>query len=241
VSSSGNHSTEDGTGNYPTTKTSWYVLTGITVESTTASGTLVTFGDSITDGAGSSSNANNRYPDYLARRLVAASGGPKLGVVNAGIGGNRVLNDAGNTSGYSALHRFSRDALGQPAVKDVILLEGINDIRGTSVTSASLIDAYKTLISQAHGAGVAIFGATILPCGGASGMTSANESVRTAVNNWIRTSGAFDGVVDFDAAIRDPNDHTKMQAAYDHGDHLHPNNAGYQAMANAVNLGMLRY
>ncbi|WP_410812728.1 RICIN domain-containing protein [Micromonospora sp. 067-2] len=241
VSTAGDHAAEDGTGNYPTTNTSWFLLAGLTVVSPTAGSTLVAFGDSITDGYGSTNNTNRRYPDHLARRLVAASGGPRLGVVNVGIGGNRVLTDAGTVYGYSALHRFSRDALGQPGVSQVLLLEGVNDIRGSTVTAQQIISAYQTLIAQAHGAGVAIHGGTILAFNGSSGWTTTQENVRTSINAWIRTSGAFDSVVDFDAALRDPASPTRLLPAYDRGDHLHPNDAGYAAMANAVDLSRLRY
>ncbi|HLL67926.1 MAG TPA: RICIN domain-containing protein [Micromonosporaceae bacterium] len=238
ISTPGNHAAEDGTGNYPTTIGSWFFLSGLSVVSPNATGTLVAFGDSITDGALSTSNANRRYPDYLARRLVAQPGGPKLSVVNAGIGGNRVLADG---SGRSALNRFAQDALGQPNVRSVILLEGINDINGNaSLSPQAVIDGYQKLINQAHAAGVAIYGGTLLPEAGYRSHTPAVESTRQAINTWIRTSGAFDGVVDFDQAVRDPADPTKMRAAYDSGDHIHPNDAGYQAMANAVDLAMLK-
>ena len=242
VSATGDHAADDGTSRYPSTKSSWHFLSGLEVTSTTATGTLVAFGDSITDGAKSSKGTNRRYPDYLARRLAAVSGGPRLGVVNAGIGGNRVLTNAGNTYGDRALDRFAHDALDQPSVKDVILLEGINDItNSSSLTAKQLTDAYQTLITKAHNAGVAVYGGTITPFGHFSGYTAGRESIRQAVNKWIRTSGAFDGVIDFDAAIRDPRETTRILPAYDSGDHLHPGDRGYQAMANTVNLAALRY
>ncbi|GHG41581.1 MULTISPECIES: SGNH/GDSL hydrolase family protein [Amycolatopsis] len=242
VSTTGDHATDDSTSRYPSTKNSWHFLSGLEVTSTTATGTLVAFGDSITDGLKSSKGTNRRYPDYLARRLATVIGGPQLGVVNAGISGNRVLTDAGSTNGNSALHRFAHDALAQPNVKDVILLEGINDITTNStLTAKQLTDAYQTLITQAHQAGVAVYGGTITPFGHFSGYTTGRENIRQAVNKWIRTSGTFDGVADFDAAIRDPAETTRILPTYDSGDHLHPGDRGYQAMANAVNLAALRY
>jgi lysophospholipase L1-like esterase len=241
VSSAGDHAAEDGAENYPSTKASWYFLGGLDVTSTTATGTLVAIGDSITDGSKSTDGTERRYPDYLARRLAAQSGGPKLAVVNAGIGGNRVTQDAGDTYGISAVHRFSHDALSQTGVKDVIVLEGINDILHIGgLHSTDITNGYQTMIDQAHAAGVKIYGATLLPFGGNTGFNSSRETVRQNVNTWIR-AGHFDGYFDFDAALRDPNDTTKMRAAYDSGDHLHPGDAGYEVMANAVNLSKLAY
>jgi lysophospholipase L1-like esterase len=242
---SGNHVADDGLGNYPTNKWSWYFLEGLDVISSTATGTVVCVGDSITDGVGSTGGANRRWPDYLARRMNSASGGPTLGVVNAGIGSNRILTDAWVTN-PSLKSRFGRDVLGQPNVKSVILLEGINDIgsnagpNGSSpVTAADLQNGMKTVIDQAHAVGVKIIGGTILPYAGAQYYTPEGEQVRQAVNQWIRTSGAFDGVIDFDKAMQDPRNPQALNPAYASPDKLHPNDAGYQAMANAVNLALL--
>jgi lysophospholipase L1-like esterase len=246
VSTPGNHVGDDSTANYPGSSNagSWYFLSGLDVLSPTATGTVVAIGDSITDGYGSTWGANRRWPDDLARRLNAASGGTARGVVDAGIGSNRVLTDADSTN-PSLLKRFAHDALGQPGVKDVILLEGINDIGnnagtgGGALTAQQLESAYQTLINQAHAEGVKIYGATILPYQG-SGYYSANgESIREAVNQWIRTSGAFDAVIDLDAATRSSSNPLALNPAYDSGDHLHPSDAGYQAMANAVDLSLL--
>ncbi|MFI7294722.1 SGNH/GDSL hydrolase family protein [Streptomyces sp. NPDC050121] len=189
--------------------------------SPTAKGTVVAIGDSITDGSSATDNANQRWPDYLARRLQAESGGQRLGVVDAGI---------------AAVTRFSHDVLTQPGVKNAIVLEGINDINNTSVTADQIIAGYQTMINQAHTAGVRIIGGTILPN---STQTAAKAAIRTQVNNWIRTSGAFDAVIDFDAALRDPANPAQLLPAYDSGDHLHPNSAGMQAIANTVNLSLL--
>ncbi|MFI9583918.1 RICIN domain-containing protein [Streptomyces sp. NPDC052236] len=240
---SGNHVAEDGLGNYPTNKSSWYFLEGLDVISSTATGTLVCVGDSITDGVGSTWGANRRWPDYLARRMNSASGGPTLGVVNAGIGSNRILTDAGWTN-PSLKSRFGRDVLGQPNVKTVILLEGINDIgnnagpNGSSLTFEALRDGLLSVINQAHAAGVKIIGGTIMPYYGFNYWSVSGNEIRKAINQWIRTSGAFDGFIDFDKVMQDPSNPDRLNPAYD-SDHIHPNDAGYQAMANAVNLAQL--
>ncbi len=243
LSEAGNH-VDDADGNsYTTSTTSWYYLSGLDVRSSIP-GTIVAFGDSITDGYKTPTSAYARWPDDLARRLAAA--GHPMGVVDAGIGGNRVLTDVPNAwQGISAVKRFAHDALDQPGVRTVILMEGINDIGndagegGAPLTADALIAGYRNLIAQAHHAGVRIVGGTMLPDKGASYHTDAHEAIRQACNQWIRDSGAFDGVVDFDRAMQDPSDPSALRADYDSGDHLHPNAAGMQAMANAVDLGML--
>jgi lysophospholipase L1-like esterase len=244
VSAAGDHAAEEGAGGFTTPTQSWYYLSGLIAGSSGAEGTVVAFGDSITDGVGSAAGANARWPSDLARRLDAL-GGPALSVADEGIGGNRVL--AGSPwFGTSAEARFGRDALDQPGVRDIIVLEGINDIGfsadppGTDVSAAQIIAGYRQLIARAHARGLKIFGATLLPFKGAGYYTAAGEAKREAVNAWIRTSGAFDGVIDFDAVMRDPADPLMLNPAYDSGDHLHPNDAGYQAMADAISLQMLR-
>ena len=207
-----------------------------------ADGTVVALGDSITDGVGSTAGANARWPNDLARKLDAL-GGPTLAVADEGIGGNRVLIGA-RCCGASAEARFGRDALDQPGVRDVIVLEGINDIGfgaglGGDIDAAQIIAGYRQLIAEAHARRLKIFGATLLPFQGAGYYTAAGEAAREAVNTWIRTSGAFNGVIDFDAVMRDPADPLRLNTAYDCGDHLHPNDAGYQAMADAISLKML--
>jgi lysophospholipase L1-like esterase len=241
---SGNFASDDGTANYPAADNAWEYLEGVDVDSPTVSGTIVAFGDSITDGAYSTNGANHRWPNFLAQRIEGQPAGEQYSVVDAGIGGNRVLTDTGDQFGTSALHRFQHDALGEPGVKAVILLEGINDI-GTNIgpngalTAQDLINGYQTLISEAHSAGVKIYGATILPYQGAGYYTANGESIREAVNNWILTSGAFDGVFDTASALASPSNTLALNPAYDSGDHLHPNDAGYQAIASAVNLAAL--
>jgi lysophospholipase L1-like esterase len=245
VSAAGDHASEAGPGAFAIPARSWYYLSGLDVRSSGAAGTVVALGDSITDGVNSSVGGNDRWPNDLARRLGAVAG-PTLSVADEGIGGNRLLT-ASRCCGASAQARFARDALDQPGVRDVIVLEGINDI-GLSVgprhldaglTPARIIAGYRDLIAQAHARGVRIFGATLLPYHGAGYYSPAGEAIREAVNAWIRTSGAFDGVIDFDAVMRDPANPLRLNPAYDSGDHLHPNDAGYQAMADAINLDML--
>ncbi|HEX4725674.1 MAG TPA: SGNH/GDSL hydrolase family protein [Pseudonocardiaceae bacterium] len=245
LSRPGDFAADDDDGNYVLATTSWYYLDGLDVVTPTARGSVVAFGDSITDGFNTPNSAYAKWPDDLARRLLAGS--KPFGVVNAGIGGNRVLTDVPNISqGISAEKRFAHDALGQTGVRDVILLEGINDIgndaspNSAPLTAQDLIDGYLDLIAQAHAAGVRIIGATMLPVFGNGYYTPSNEAIRQAANDWIRTSGAFDGVVDFDQVIRDSSNPVAMNPAFDSGDHLHPNAAGMQAMANAIDLTLLK-
>jgi lysophospholipase L1-like esterase len=218
----------------------WMFVDGVDVlAAPKVTGTVVAFGDSITDTANTTGNANHRWPDFLARRLAAVSG-DTLSVVNAGLGGNRVLADRPGQPyyGVAGVKRFERDALGQSGVRAVILLEGINDI-GYSASSADIIAGYRQLIAAAHAAHTPIYGATLTPMGGSGIDSPDHQRTWREVNNWIRTSHAFDGVIDFAAATADPNDPTRMLAAYDSGDHLHPNDAGTRAMADAVSLAML--
>ena len=220
-----------------------FFLTDVEVSGPAAKATLVTFGDSITDGAGSTQDTNTRWPDALAERLQAEPALSSVAVANAGIGGNHLLHDG---YGPSAPSRFDRDALDKPGVRWIILLEGINDIGGSGyawdakdkVSPQQLIDGMKALIARAHARQVKIYGATLTPYGGNGWPyhSVAGEQTRQAVNDWIRHSGAFDGVVDFDLAIRDPAAPDRMLPAYDSGDHLHPGSAGYKAMAQAVDL-----
>jgi lysophospholipase L1-like esterase len=229
--------------------TSWYFLDGIDVLAPArVRGAIVALGDSITDGVGSPINADARWPNDLARRL-AARPGPTLSVIDEGIGGNRVLNDSA-CCGTSAVGRFDDDVRDQTGVRDVILLEGINDIGDsrstnpltaphTDVSALQIVDGYEQIIAAAHAAGLRIFGATLTPFEGARYWTPAGEAKREAVNRWILTSGAFDGVIDFARAVADPADPERLDPADDSGDHLHPDAAGYQAMAGAIDLGML--
>ena len=207
----------------------WYILSGVDVMANAKA--VVTLGDSITDGRGSTTNGNNRWPDAFAQRL-RTNGLTSVGVLNQGIGGNAVTSGG---LGPTALSRFSRDVLGQSGARWVILFEGVNDIGAGNVSAASLTSAYDTLIAQAHAQNLRIYGATITPFGSNGYYTAAHESVRQSVNTYIR-SGKFDAFIDFDAAVRDTSNPPKLQAAYDSGDGLHLNPAGYQKLADTVSL-----
>ncbi|MCD0483162.1 SGNH/GDSL hydrolase family protein [Streptacidiphilus sp. ASG 303] len=225
----------------------WYYLTGVDVLSSTATGTVVCFGDSITDGAAPVvGRVGGRWPDVLAARIAETRPDRPLGVVDLGIAGNKVLTDERNDAGPSGLGRFRADALTQPGLTDVFLLEGINDIGsrrgagGAPLTAAELVAAYRTLIGQARAAGAAVHGCTLMPFQGAAYYSDFGDAVRQEVNRWIRTGGAFDSVVDLERTVRDPQYPGRYNAAYDLGDHLHPNDAGYTAMGAAVDLSALR-
>lgn len=249
VSGAGDHASEAAATAFTTQTQSWYYVSDVVVRSSRAFGTVVAFGDSITDGFQSTVGANARWPNDLARRLDALRG-PTLSVADQGISGNRVLN-SDLCCGDNALARFERDALDQKGVRTIIVLEGINDFGFsavppnpvidpvTDVSAAQVIAGYKQLIAQAHARGLKIIGATLLPFKGAGYYTTAGEAKREAVNAWIRHSGAFDGVIDFDKLMRDPSAPLTMNPTFDSGDHLHPNDLGYQTMANAIRLGML--
>ncbi|WAC23417.1 SGNH/GDSL hydrolase family protein [Blastomonas sp. SL216] len=223
----------------------WYLLSGLEVQSCEARDGIVVLGDSITDGRGSTTNGNDRWTDFLARRLAG-----RAAVINQGIGGNRVLLDG---LGPSAMARLDRDVLAQPGIGHLIVLEGINDIgnlaRGRPVSAdehAALISqvtgAYAQIIARAHARGIRVHGATLLPFKGNDFYKpdAASEADRQAINQWIRTSGAFDSVIDFDAIMRDPLRPGYLNPAYDTGDGLHPNPAGFRAMAEAVPLSIFQ-
>lgn len=228
------------------TTRSWYWLTGVEVEASADAGAVVTLGDSITDGAASTPDTNRRWPDLLAERLDAQKNVPALAVLNAGISGNRLLHD---TTGPNALARLERDVFAQDGVKEVIVLEGINDIgfpymkgvpAGQAVSAADLIAALRQIVERAHAHGIRVLGGTLTPYEGSFYDSAKGEEQREEVNHWIRSSGVFDGVVDFAAAVRDPQHPRRFLPAYDGGDHLHPGDAGDRAMAEAVNLSSLR-
>jgi lysophospholipase L1-like esterase len=218
----------------------WYYIVGIDVETTAPSASIVTLGDSITDGRGSTTNQNDRWPDALARRLQADPATAHLAVLNQGIGGGAVVQGG---LGPTAIARFQRDVLDQRGVKWVIVLEGVNDIGGANDVGVAdrLISAYEGFIDQAHAAGLEIFGVPILPFAGNAGYdTPVRQQARTQVNDWIRTSGRFDAVIDLDAVVRDPNNQSALQQAFDSGDALHLNPAGYQAMGAAIDLTLFQ-
>jgi len=238
VSADGNHAGEPDFPGAATTQ-QWFFLARVEVAAPEQAGAVVTFGDSITDGTRSTPNTNNRWPDELARRLAAQK--IPLGVLNEGIAGNRVLCDG---AGVSALARFDRDVLAQTGANYVVVLESINDIgigRSNAVPSADdLIAAHKQLIERAHAHGLKIYGATLTPFDGAAYFTSEGEAKRQAVNQFIRSGKAYDGVIDFDAAVRDSAAPSKIQQKFNPGDNLHMNDAGYQAMAGAIDLGLFK-
>jgi len=225
-----------------TVTTSWYWLKAVEVkEESSKQEAVVTLGDSITDSAFSTVDANRRWPDALAVRLATNKKTKYLSVLNVGIGGNRILNDI---RGQRALDRFDRDVLGQNGVKYLIILEGINDIGHTMqpnapyqpVTAEQIIDGMKQMVEKAHAHGIKVVGATLTPDGESKYYSELTEAMRAQVNAWIRARGSFDGVIDFDKATLDPDHPMKFLPRYDHGDHLHPNDAGYQAMADAIDL-----
>ncbi|MFJ3303692.1 SGNH/GDSL hydrolase family protein [Streptomyces sp. NPDC086549] len=223
---------EDGAA-YTATISQWYYVTGVDVRGRSA-GSVVAFGDSLTDGNGSTANANHRWPDRLAQRL----NGRRLGVLNAGLSGNRLLRDG---TGPSATARLDADALSRAGVRALILLEGINDIKGKPEANdvAAFEKAYRTIVERAHAHGIRVVGATLTPYGGYSAFTAAREKVRQKVNAVIRGGGVFDAVVDFDAAVRDPAQPQRIRPGYDPGDHLHFNDAGMRALADTVDLATL--
>jgi lysophospholipase L1-like esterase len=224
-----------------TTTQSFYFLTGIEVDAAKSSKAIVTLGDSITDGYRSTADANKRWPNRLAERLAAQKGGSKVAVLNAGITGNRMLHDD-DKYGSNALARLDRDALVQSGARYLIVLLGINDIGFPgAVTTDEIIAGYRHIIERAHAMGLKVYGGTLTPFKAylpALYYTSAGEAQRQAINQWIRTSNAYDAVIDFDKVIRDPSNPATIHPAYDSGDNLHPNDFGYLAMAYAINLSL---
>jgi lysophospholipase L1-like esterase len=230
------------------TDDSRYFLTD--VEVIAEARTLVILGDSTSDGVGSRQDHNTRWPDVLASRLQADSKLSSIAVVNSGIAGNRILNDGAEPFiGPSMLSRFDRDALSKPGVSCILLSAGGNDISAANalttpkdkVSAQQVIDGMKALIARAHERGVEIWGATLLPLDGAEApfSSAAGEEKRELVNAWIRTAGAFDAVIDFNRITRDPAHPTHLLPAFDSGDHVHPNEAGYRAMAASIDSALL--
>ncbi|MET7692368.1 SGNH/GDSL hydrolase family protein [Streptomyces sp. NPDC005483] len=238
---------ETGTG-YTEQVDHWRYLTALDVLSAEADGTVVAFGDSLTDGKNSTVNANARWPDYLNRRLrTALAAGrdlPRYSVVNEGIGGNRVLADARGRpmENQAGIRRFKRDVLDRPNVKIVVIDLGINDILRTpgTVDSGTLLAGLRDLVRQAHARGIKVVGATLMPVGERVTWNDAREGVRQTVNAAIRSGTVYDAVVDFDRALRDPYDPLRLRPAYDSGDALHPNDSGYERMAASFELAYLK-
>lgn len=233
----GDHTAEESGANWPDTVGSWFYLDAVSVRTAAATGSVVALGDSITDGWQSTGDLNRRWPDYLARRLQKAHTTVK-GVANEGISGNKVLADG---AGPSALNRLDRDVLSQPGVHTVFLFEGVNDLKARSgVTAQDLIDGYGEIVDRAHDAGKCVVVSTIAPFKGWPEWDPAAETVRQEVNAFIRTHGdEFDAVTDFDHILRSPYDHERMLPFFDGGDHIHPNDKGMQAMADAVDVNSL--
>jgi lysophospholipase L1-like esterase len=231
----------------PTSSTtlSSFFLTNVAVKASNDGRAIVTLGDAITDGTASTPDANHRWPNFLADRLQASHHDQDLGVLDQGISGNRILHDI---AGTNALARLDRDVLSQTGVKYVTVLLGINDIgfsgipgfTDQAVSANDIIAGLTQIIERAHARGLRIYGCTLTPFEGTfpGYYTPEGEVKRETVNKWIRTSDAYDAVIDFDKAVRDPSHPTRMLAAYDSGDHLHPNDAGYMAMANAIDLSL---
>src|SRR5207249_9077237 len=225
--------------NDATTTRSYYWITGLDVMAPADTAAIVAFGDSITDGTTSTVDGNRSWPSFLAQRILTTPGAPKLAVLNEGIAGNRVLADG---AGVNALARFDRDVLGQAGVKWLFIMEGINDIGQTTranattaaVTADELITATKQMIERAHSHGIKVVGCTLTPYEGAAYYSEKGEEVRSAVNRWIRMGGAFDAVVDFDKATQDAANPRIFKTGFNNGDHLHPNDTGYKAMADSI-------
>ncbi len=250
--SAGDHTADADGAVFTYTTTSWYFVDAIDVMAPAGVGAVVAFGDSITDGFQGEDNpisenpegldANARYPDALQRRLLAA--GRTLSVLNAGISGNEILSSKFPYFGPSGLSRIEADAISQAGVTDVIVLEGINDLaqQRPAASAADVISGLQQIVEQLHAARLNVVLGTLTPAGGATGAygTPQTDDARETINEWIRTSGVADAVVDFDAAVRDPQDPGRINPAYDGSDHLHFNPAGYQAMAHAVDLTTLK-
>jgi lysophospholipase L1-like esterase len=221
----------------------WFFLGGVDVLASAGTGGIVTLGDSLTDANISTHDAFCRWPDQLARRLIARSGGRPLGVMNQGLGGNRILHDI---RGDSGLRRFDRDVLAQPGVTHVIVLLGTNDLRNRwakpeeEVAAEQMVGGLKQMVLRAHTRGIKIFGGTLTPFENETFLvgawTPAREAVRQAVNAWIRDGGAFDAVIDFDKGVRDPEHPARMLPNYDCGDHLHQSDGGYNHMGDIIDL-----
>ncbi|WP_436849913.1 SGNH/GDSL hydrolase family protein [Streptomyces griseoviridis] len=243
LSEPGDHTADGSATAYTTVLTSWPLLTGVDVGG--GPGAVVALGDSITDGTMSTTDANRRWPNVLAARLLGQRAVPRYGVLNEGISGNRVTAEvyAGDgistdTSGVSALHRFDRDVLAQTSARTVIVFEGINDVRWQA-GAGQVVAGLRELAERGHARGLRMLAATLLPCEGEARCTAAVDTERVAVNAWIRDAGVFDGVLDFDAAVRDPDHPARILPGYDSGDHLHPGDTGLAALADSVDLRLL--
>ncbi|HEX3873523.1 MAG TPA: SGNH/GDSL hydrolase family protein [Solirubrobacteraceae bacterium] len=240
----GDHTNDDAGGAFSIPTTERYYLDGIDVQALGSVGAVVALGDSITDGEGGPPDRDDRYPDALARRLLGAPGATELTTLDAGISGNEILTDAqASGAGQSALTRLNTDVIDEAGASDVIVLEGINDIGAGKASADQIIAGLEQIVTRVHAAGMQVLLGTLTPVAGirtAGYATSEAEATRLAVNRFIRGPNGADGYVDFDRAIRDPTDPSRLNPAFDSGDHIHPNTAGRKAMADAVDLGSLR-
>ncbi|MEQ8953854.1 MAG: SGNH/GDSL hydrolase family protein [Gammaproteobacteria bacterium] len=244
VSGPGNHSTM--TSGFPVAEETqgWPFLTAIDVLPEQPSTAIVTLGDSITDGWGSSASGNQRWPNHFQHRLYRDDSVADYAVINAGISGNRVTTEGNRLFGQNLQARLERDVLAMSNVSHIVLLEGINDIgmssmAGESISAAAIIGGYRQVIARAHARGIKVIGATLLPYEGAGYYSEAGNAVRRSVNDFIRNSGEFDGVIDFGPAVADPANPNKIRADFTE-DNLHPNDAGYKAMADSIDLDLFR-
>lgn len=243
LSGPGDHAGETSAAAYTSTVTTWPLLTGVDVGG--GPGSVVLLGDSITDGEKVTVGANRRWPDVLAGRLRDQDEVPRYGVLNQGISANRVVTDrypgdgvSTDTGGVSALHRLDRDVLAQTSARTVVVFQGVNDVRwGT--TAGEVVAGLREIVARGHARGLRVLVATIAPCEGEARCTAAVDAERVAVNAWIRGDEDSDGVLDFDAVLRDPEHPARLLPAYDSGDHLHPNEAGLAALAGSVDLTLL--
>ncbi|MET7700346.1 SGNH/GDSL hydrolase family protein [Streptomyces sp. NPDC005485] len=243
VSEPGDHAGDGSPEAYTSTITSWPLLTGVDVSG--GPGSVVVLGDSITDGEKSTQEANHRWPNVLATRVLNQHVVPHYGVLNQGISANRVVGDrypgdgvSTDTGGVSALHRLDRDVLAQTSARTAVVFQGVNDVRW-GASADQVVAGLREIAARAHARGLRVLAATIAPCEGESLCTAAADTRRTAVNAWIRAGTDFDGVLDFDAVLRDPDRPARLLPAYDSGDHLHPGDAGLAALADSVDLRLL--
>ncbi|MGW3241498.1 SGNH/GDSL hydrolase family protein [Streptomyces sp. NPDC001070] len=238
----GEHTARAGGAAYTTRTPYWRYVTGVDVFTRQAAGSVVLFGDSITDGITSTSGANHRWPDRLAARLRSSGDRAlRLGVLNQGISGNRVLRDGENGGNPSGLNRLDRDALSQTGVRTIVVELGINDVMRPPQRAGAgeILAGLREIVARGHARGLRVLGATLTPCGGHAGCNPRAESVRQQVNAAIRAGTVYDAVIDFDRALRDPYRPDALRYAYDSGDHLHPSDAGYLRMAETVQLSLL--
>ncbi len=221
----------------PTTTNALYFVSGLQVMAPARTHVIITFGDSITDGAASNIDTDTSWPDLLSKRLPALADGTPVSVINMGIGSNRIV--SADAAGPAGVKRFDDDVLSRTNVTHVIVFEGINDISYEHATAAQLIGADKQLIAKAHAKGLKIYGATLLPILHSTKWSDENEATRAAVNQWIRTAGEFDAVLDFEKAVQDPAEPLSIRADLTR-DHVHPNSAGYKLIADSINLDLFK-